>query len=65
MQKIPSIEFMIEQINIGNPAAKTLARQNADVDFGYVKPPALFRSVMYFKTFRQSVRFCGRKSLIQ
>src|SRR3989304_4390826 len=47
---LPRIDFPAKGLDVRNPSAKTLFGQNAQFDFGGVKPASVFGRIMDFQS---------------
>src|SRR5271166_214323 len=62
---LPGGDFFFEGRLVGNAAAQTLARQDAEFGFGHVEPASVFRGVVPFEPFGQAARFWRGKGRVE
>src|SRR5271166_2224782 len=62
---LPGGDFFFEGRLVGNAAAQTLARQDAEFGFGHVEPASVFRGVVPFEPFGEAARFWGGKGRVE
>jgi len=62
---LPCVDFVGEDLLVGDAAIQTLRREHAEFGFGHVEPTAVLGRVVPFEALDQSSGFGGRKGFVE
>ena len=62
---LPSCDFFLEGLLVGNAAAQALGGQNGEFGFGHVEPASMFWRVMPFKPVGEATGFGGGEGRVE
>ena len=62
---LPSGDFSLEGLLVGNATAQALARQHGEFGFGHVEPASMLGCVMPFEPLDEATRFGSGKGRVE
>ena len=62
---LPCIDFVSEDLLVGDAAIQTLRREHAEFGFGHIEPTAVLGRVVPFETLGEPARLGGWKGFVE